>query len=388
MMTGKSGGLVFDVPAPYYPSEALSLDELAHWVAFSRFPGIGPKRFHKLLAFFNEDVTLAWQAESKQLAEAGIDQRTIEKFLAHRKTVTPQQELDRLEKRRIRVITLKDETYPPLLKKFEYAPIVLYIYGRLAEDDNRFTIGVVGTRKMSSYGRLITERLTTDLAKGNMTIVSGLALGVDTVAHTSALDAGGRTLAILASGLDTIYPAENLSLAKRIVESGQGALISTFPLGVRPDAGNFPARNHIISALSLGVLVTEAPPKSGALITAGSALQQGREVFAVPGGIFSASSAGVNKLIQDGAHPVTSAKDIVEQLNLHLVPEQVEAQAVLPHNDEERILLKHLSHEAQHIDELIRTSEMESHVVSATLTMMELKGMVRQIGPMQYVIAR
>ena len=387
MRTGNSGGLVFDVPAPYYPSDALSLDELAHWVAFSRFPGIGPKRFHKLLAFFDNDVLAAWKAESNQLSEAGIDQKTREKFIEYRKTVTPQQELERLERRRIRVITLKDETYPPLLKKFEYAPIVLYIYGRLAENDSRFTIGVVGTRKMSSYGRQVTERFTTDLAKANLTIVSGLALGVDTVAHHAALNAGGRTLAILANGLDTIYPAENLSLAKRIVESGCGALISAYPLGVRPDAGNFPARNHIIAGLSLGVLVTEAPPKSGALITAGSALQQGREVFAVPGGIFSASSAGVNKLILDGAHPVISAKDIVEQLDLRMVPEHVEAQAILPNNDEERTLLKHLSQEAQHIDELTRASEMEPHVVSATLTMMELKGMVRQVGPMQYVIA-
>ncbi|HCI82883.1 MAG TPA: hypothetical protein DHW02_24695, partial [Ktedonobacter sp.] len=141
MRTGNSGGLVFDVPAPYYPSDALSLDELAHWVAFSRFPGIGPKRFHKLLAFFDNDVLAAWKAESNQLSEAGIDQKTREKFIEYRKTVTPQQELERLERRRIRVITLKDETYPPLLKKFEYAPIVLYIYGRLAENDSRFTVG-------------------------------------------------------------------------------------------------------------------------------------------------------------------------------------------------------------------------------------------------------
>jgi DNA processing protein len=388
MRTGKQGSLVFDVPAPYYPSDTLSLNELAHWVAFSRFPGIGPKRFHKLLARFHDDVIAAWNADGSVLTGVGIDTRTLEKFLAHRKTVTPQQELERLEKRRIRVVTLKDETYPPLLRKFEYAPIVLYIYGRLTEDDNRFTLGVVGTRKMSSYGRQVTEKLSTDLAKGNITVVSGLALGVDTIAHQAALDAGGRTLAVLANGLDTIYPAENLSLAKRIVESGQGALISTFPLGVRPDAGNFPARNHIISALSLGVLVTEAPQKSGAIITASSALQQGREVFAVPGGIFSNASAGVNKLIQEGAHPVTSVKDIIERLNLYMVPQHVEAQAVLPHNDEERALLALLSYEAQHIDELTRASSMQPHEVAATLTMMELKGMVRQIGPMQYVVTR
>ncbi len=140
------------------------------------------------------------------------------------------------------------------------------------------------------------------------------------------LIAGGRTIAVLASGLDTIYPSSNYTLARRIVESGQGALLSSFPLGVRPETGNFPARNHLISGLSLGVLVTEAPPRSGALITAGSALDQGREVFAVPAGIFSPSSGGVNKLIQDGAHPVTDVNDILESLNLYMVPQQVEAQ--------------------------------------------------------------
>ena len=221
---------------------------------------------------------------------------------------------------------------------------------------------------------------------------TGLALGVDTVAHTSALDAGGRTLAILASGLDTIYPPANYNLAKRIVESGQGALISTFPLGVRPDASNFPARNHIISALSLGVLVTEAPPKSGALITANSALNQGREVFAVPGGIFSQASAGVNKLIQDGAHPVTSTRDILECLNIHVIPQNEETRTQLktlsPDSPEERALLKYLSLEACHIDELTRQSELEANVVSSTLTMMELKGMVKHVGSMHYVLAR
>ena len=197
------------------------------------------------------------------------------------------------------------------------------------------------------------------------------------------LDAGGRTLAILASGLDTIYPPANYNLAKRIVESGQGALISTFPLGVRPDASNFPARNHIISALSLGVLVTEAPPKSGALITASSALNQGREVFAVPGGIFSPASAGVNKLIQEGAHPVTSTRDIMEALNIHVIPTNEEThttrtqlQTIAPDSPEERALLKFLSLEPCHIDELTRQSELEANTVASTLVMMELKGMV------------
>ncbi|GAC1355661.1 MAG: DNA-processing protein DprA [Ktedonobacteraceae bacterium] len=385
------GSVVFDLPTPYYPSEALSLDELAHWVAFSRFPGVGPIRFKHLLDFFENDVAAAWNADSKHLAAAGLDQKTINKLVAHRSKVAPQHELEMLEKKHISVITWKDATYPPLLRKIEYAPPVLYVYGTFTEDDRRFSLGIVGTRKMSTYGRQVTERFATELA-GKITIVSGLALGVDTIAHTAALDAGGRTLAVMASGLDTIYPPANYNLAKRIVESGQGALLSTFPLGVRPDAGNFPARNHIISALSLGVLVTEAPPTSGALITANSALNQGREVFAVPGGIFSLASAGVNKLIQDGAHPVTSVRDILECLNIHVIPQSEETRdqlkTILPDNPEERVLLKHLSLEACHIDALTRMSELPAHVVSSTLTMMELKGMIKHIGNMQYVLAR
>jgi DNA processing protein len=248
-------------------------------------------------------------------------------------------------------------------------------------------VGIVGTRKMSTYGRQVTEHFAAELAKGNVTIVSGLAQGVDTIAHTTALDVGGRTLAILASGLDQIYPPSNNALARRIVESGQGALISAYPLGVRPEAGNFPARNHIISGLSLGVLVTEAPEKSGALISANAALNQGREVFAIPGGIFSPGGAGVNKLIQDGAHPVTNVNDILASLNLHMIPQQSEVQSIQPDTSEERALLNLLSHEARHIDELIRESSLPANEVSSTLTVMELKGMIKQVGGMQYVLA-
>ncbi len=379
---------VFDTPAHYYPSDMLSLDELSYWVAFSRTLGIGPVRFRLLLNYFEDDVAAAWNADSKELAQAGLDEKIISAFLKQRATIVPQRELERLEKLKISIITWKDDLYPPLLRRIDYAPPVLYMCGSLNDDDRHYTLGIVGTRKMSSYGRQVTEHLASDLAKGKITIVSGLALGVDTVAHTAALDAGGRTIAVLASGLDIIYPHANFGLARRIVESGQGALLTSFPLGVQPDRGNFPARNHIISALSLGVLVTEAPPKSGALITANSALEQGREVFAVPGGIFSLASAGVNKLIQDGAHPVTSVNDIIENLNIQMLLEHAEAQAVLPDNVEEHTLLKLLSHEPTHIDVLIRDSTLEAPTVSATLTMMELKGMIRAVGGMQYVLAR
>ncbi|MFL5698931.1 MAG: DNA-processing protein DprA, partial [Ktedonobacteraceae bacterium] len=193
---------------------------------------------------------------------------------------------------------------------------------------------------------------------------------------------------VLASGLDTIYPADNLGLARRIVESGQGALITEFPLGIKPDGRNFPARNRIISGLSQGILVTEAPKQSGALITANFALEQGRDVFGVPNSIYSPGSVGVNKLIQDGAHLVTNVQDILMVLNLFLVPQHVEIQAALPDNSEERTLLALLSHDPLHIDELIRLSGLPTTTVAATLMVMELKGMIRQLGGMQYVLAR
>jgi DNA processing protein len=379
--------VVFNQPAPYYPSATLSLDELAYWIAFSRVMGIGPVRFKLLLDFFAEDVAAAWHASQSELLAAGLDAKIVAKFLLQRPMILPQQELERLERLRISVITWKDTTYPPLLRKIEYSPPVLYLCGNLTNDDRRFSLAIVGTRKMTGYGRQVTEHFASHLAKGKVTIVSGLALGIDTVAHTTALDAGGRTIAVLASGLDTIYPSSNYTLARRIVESGQGVLMSSFPLGIRPETGNFPARNHLISGLSLGVLVTEAPQKSGALITANSALNQGREVFAVPAGIFSPASSGVNKLIQDGAHPVTDVNDILESLNLYMLPQQSEAQTLLPANDEERTLLNLLNSDPIHIDELIRISELPANLVSSTLTIMELKGFVRHLGGMHYALA-
>jgi DNA processing protein len=378
---------VFDSPTHYYPSDAMSLDELAYWIAFNRVSGIGPVSFKSLLDYFHEELAAAWKADSKELAQAGISQRAIENLTRLRASSTPQRELEKLERLRIRVITLKDKTYPPLLREIEDPPPVLYTYGKLTEAD-QFALAVVGTRNSTTYGRQVTEQIVTDLAKGQVTVVSGLALGIDTIAHAAALDAGGRTIAVLACGLDIIYPPVNRGLARRIVESGQGALVTEYPLGIQPEGGNFPARNRIISGLALGVLVVEAPPKSGALITAEHALKQGREVFAVPGSILSSRSAGVNKLIQDGARPVMAVHDILEALNLFMIPQLVEMQAVLPENAEEGKLLALLSHEPRHIDEVVRESGLPTNIVASTLMTMELKGMIRQVGGMQYVLAR
>ncbi len=379
---------VFDAPAHYYASDALSLDELAYWVAFSRIIGIGPVSFRLLLTYFSDDVAAAWKASSTELALAGLGQKVIDSFIKQRASCNPQKELERLERLRVSVLTIKDRDYPTLLKDIPNSPPVLYVAGTLKKEEDQFALGVVGTRKASAYGRQVTEQFAKELAQGHVTVVSGLAHGIDTIAHTATLDAGGRTIAVLACGLDIIYPHENLNLAKRIVESGQGALITEFPLGVKPDSRNFPARNRIISGLSLGVLVTEAPKQSGALITANFALEHGRDVFAVPQNIYSAGAGGVNKLIQDGAHLVTNVNDILFSLNLFMIPQQIEIQEILPENAEEQTLLALLSHEPVHIDEIIRDAGLPTMTVTSTLMMMELKGMVRQVGGMMYVLAR
>lgn len=378
---------VYETAASESATEALSPGALTCWIALSRVSGIGPVAFRALLNYFEDDVEAAWKAGRGELTRAGMGRHVIENLLALRATLDPQAELERLKKLRMTVLTWKDTLYPSLLRQIDDAPPVLYLYGKLTAAD-QFSLAVVGTRNSSTYGQQVTQRMVTELARGQVTIVSGLALGIDTIAHTAALDAGGRTIAVLACGLDITYPPDNRKLAHRIVESGQGVLISEYPPGMPPDGNNFPARNRIISGLSLGVLVVEAPGRSGALITAGFALKQGRDVFAIPGSILSSRSAGVNKLIQDGARPVMDVRDIIESLNLFMIPRQIEMQTVLPDNDEERTLLALLSHEPVHIDDLIREADLPTMTVSSTLTMMELKGIIKQVGSMQYVLAR
>ncbi len=285
---------VFDAPMQSSSSDELSREELACWIALNRVAGIGPATFKELLDYFSNDVQAAWNADRKTLALAGLNSRVVQNLLQLRSTLSPIGELEKLERLHVRVLTWRDAAYPALLLEIADPPPVLYAYGKLTEAD-KFSLAVVGTRNSSTYGMQVTERMVTELAQGQVTIVSGLALGIDTVAHTAALDAGGRTIAVVASGLDIIYPPPNRALAHRIVESGRGVILSEYPLGVQPEGGNFPARNRIISGLSLGVLVIEAPPKSGALITVEHALKQGREVFAVPGSILSSRSAGAHR---------------------------------------------------------------------------------------------
>jgi len=331
-------------------------------------------------------LSAAWVAPEEQLKRLGIDQRAMKSLREARSRLDLDAELARIETAGIQLLTWQMPEYPSYLKETPTPPPLLYMSGELRDVD-RFSVAVVGTRRLTSYGRQVTKDLVTGLVHNGVTVVSGLARGIDAVAHKTAVDLDGRTIAVLGSGLDCIYPSENRMLAKQITD-GKGAMISEYGLGVRPEAKNFPPRNRIISGLSLGVIVVEAGERSGALITTNFALEQDRDVFAVPGNINSPVSMGPNKLIQQGAKLVTKVDDVLEELNLHMVAEKTAVQLALPESNEEVALYTHLSAQPIHIDELRRETGLSSSEVSSTLTLMELKGMVQQIGGMNYVLCR
>jgi len=361
------------------------VDEIAYWVGFSKVWGIGPVKLRKLLDYFG-DIKLAWLANPGELAAIGLDKRSITNLIKIREGLDLEAELGRIEALGVRVLTWEDEDYPDLLHNVADPPFVLYVRGHLLTRD-QWSLAVVGTRSASVYGKAVARKLAGGLAASGLTIVSGMALGIDTEAHQAALEAGGRTLAVLGSGIDVIYPARNAKLAEAIVE--QGALVSEFGLGSQPDGRNFPRRNRIISGLSLGVLMVEGMEQSGARITIDFALEQGRETFAVPGNILGRGSAGPNRLIQQGAAKlVTSIDDILEELNLTLVAQHMEAEEIIPDNPVEATILAHLSADPMHIDELCYHTKLTSAELASTLTMMEVKGQVRQVGGMNYVLAR
>jgi DNA processing protein len=357
---------------------------LKHWVGFNLIKGIGPMKVRALLDYFG-DLESAWSAKPEQLQQAGIDRRALASLVRDRAELDLDSELEKLAKQGISVLTWEDDRYPPRLLQIPDPPPVLYVRGSFTDDDE-WAVAVVGTRRASAYGKAVTQRLIADLAANYVTIVSGLARGLDGEAHRAALKTQGRTVAVLGCGLDLIYPPEHRNLAQEIAENG--AIVSEYPLGTRPEAGNFPPRNRIISGLSLGVLVVEAGIKSGALITADYAAEQGRDVFAVPGNLYVRSSLGTNRLIQDGAKLVTGAEDILEELSLTMVAQQAQVRVVVPESETETLLLQHLSLEPLHVDEVSLRTGLPIAEVTSTLALMELKGAVRQVGGMNYVVMR
>ncbi len=362
----------------------MTQQDLRFWVGFSKVPGIGPARLRALLDYYG-DIKIAWQANPGELRAIGLDKRSVENLVKIRQTLDLDAELAKLEKLNITVLTWESHNYPQLLKNIPNPPAALYVRGNLIPMDE-WAVAVVGTRRATTYGKECTRMLVRGLVENGITVVSGLAYGIDTEAHKTAIKTGGRTLTVLGCGVDIIYPAENRKLGEAIIENG--ALISEYPLGTNPESGNFPRRNRIISGLTLGTLFVEGGYQSGARITTDYALEQGREVLAVPGSILRKSGSGPNHLIQNGAKLVTSVNDILEELNLTMIAQHAEARAIIPENKTEAVLLEQLSSEPIHIDELGQTTGLPSAEVASTLTMMELKGMVRQVGGMNYIVAR
>ncbi len=356
-----------------------------YWIAFNLVPQIGPVKVRRLLDHFG-DLATAWTAGAHDLAEAGLDHRALENLLQARRDLDLDAEMAKIGRAGVHVLTLEDPAYPRLLSTIPAAPFVLYVKGNLAPEDE-WSVAVVGTRRASAYGREVTRQLVGDLVRNHITIVSGLARGIDGEAHRAAVEAKGRTIAVLGSGVDVIYPPEHVRLAEQIVD--HGALVSDYPLGTLPEAVNFPPRNRIISGLALGSLIVEGDENTGARITIRYALEQDRETFAVPGNIFRRESRGTNLTIQQGeAKLVTRVEDILEELNLTMIAEQQQMTLIAPENESESLLLKHLSSDPIHIDDLRRATGLPIAAVSSTLALMELKGLVRQVGGMNYVMAR
>ena len=359
--------------------------ERTYWIAFASVRGIGRVRFQQMEDHFGS-LAEAWRATQGELKSAGLDDAALRAISEARSHIDPAAEAERLVAHDVQALTWHDDTYPRQLREIFDRPPVLFIRGKLLQSDE-WAVAVVGTRGVSIYGRQIAEEMSRGLSVNRITVVSGLARGVDAIAHRAALDTGGRTIAVLACGLDLVYPPEHKRLAEQIVE--RGALISEYPLGTEPRGDYFPRRNRILSGLSLGVLVVEGDLKSGALITARQALDQNREVFAVPGNINSRNSRGPNKLIQDGEAKLTlTVEDILAELNLTMASHQIEAAELIPADDTEGVLLRHLGAEPLYVDDLRRETGLPIATVTSALAMMELKGMVRQVGRLNYVRTR
>lgn len=361
-----------------------------YFIAFNQFhEKIGPQRIKKLLAYFSPPaggLENAWRASEQELLNAGLDENITKEFCSQRITIDPDKELERLKPHGINVITILDENYPKILKEIYDPPAVLYVRGQIKPEDEK-ALAIVGTRMPTPYGQQVASHLANQVSQAGLTIVSGLARGVDSLAHMAALQDKRRTIAVVGSGIDeqTIYPPSNRHLARQIAD--MGAVISEYPLGAPALKHHFHARNRIISGLSLGTLVIEAKEKSGALITAKHALDQNREVFAVPGPIYSPASAGPNNLIKMGAKLVLKTNDILEELNLKTLTEQIQVRQIIPDNEEEKKVLELLSDEPTHIDKIVIDAKMDTATVNATVVLMEMKGKIRNLGGMNYVIA-
>jgi DNA processing protein len=360
------------------------LSDKPYWVGFNHVKGVGAVRLQGLLEHFGS-AEAAWNAPADALKAAGLSERVVGNLLEIRRDLDIEKNYQQTIKRGIHILTLMDEKYPKRLREINQAPPVIYTRGEVTAEDE-WGVAIVGTRRITAYGQQVTEEIASMLARHGITVISGLARGVDAAAHQAALAAGGRTIGVLGSGVDRIYPPEHRRLAERMFE--KGAIVSDYAPGTGPDAANFPPRNRIISGLSRAVVVVEAGEDSGALITANFAAEQGREVFAVPGNINAPQSQGTNRLIRDGARPLLDPQELIGALDLEMVVEHRQARSVLPVDATEAALLNLLKNEPLHVDEIQAQSGLAVEKVSAALALLELKGLVRQVGGMNYVAVR
>jgi len=353
-----------------------------HWVALSMAPGVGSVLFKRLTEAFGSPEGV-FQAKAKDLERVeGVGPKVIGALKRFHWRHQVDKELISAEKIGARLVTWTDEEYPFGLKQIYDPPPLLYVLGALKPQDQR-AVAVVGSRYPTTYGEMFAERIALGLGQRGVTVVSGLARGVDSAAHRGALAAGGRTLGVLGCGIDLIYPPENKKLFGEV--EAQGAILSEFPLGTPPEKDHFPIRNRVISGISMGVVVVEATLRSGSLITARFALEQGREVFAVPGNADSARSAGANRLIREGAKLVTRAEDVLEEIPLLSLPGPQEPPPKPRLTEEEARVFSALGPQAMHINQVIAGSALPSARVSAILLSLELAGHVRQLPGMRFI---
>lgn len=361
------------------------LEQKRYWVALNMIPNLTPKKFHILLDNFSSPEEI-WNAPLEKLKEIPGFSESAQTFCAHRARMDVEKELEEIDKMGLQLMTLMDEAYPKALRSIDAPPPVLYLKGGYIDKDE-LAISIVGTRRPTSYGRLVAEKLAKELGERGFTITSGMALGIDTAAHKGALDAGARTIAVLGSGFKDIYPQENRRLMGQIASCG--CVMSEFSINTKPDKWTFPRRNRIISGLSRGTIVIEAPEKSGALITARLALEQGREVFAVPGNITSEKSRGTHRLIKDGAKLIETIDDVLEEFRdlketlagLAPRPSMAERPALSPLEEQ---IFKLLDYEPIHFNDVVERSALSPSQVSFALLQLMMKSLVKELEGKRY----
>lgn len=354
-----------------------------YYLGFSLFPGIGPAKFSILVDVFGSPKAV-WSAQEEKLREV-VGEKLARELVAFRNEINLKDEYEKCVQLGIKLVTFEDKEYPERLKQIPKAPFLLYVKGNVSILSSVKTIGIVGTRKITPYGKHVTDMLTRDLVGAGFVTVSGLALGVDAIVHIATVQSGGETIAVLGCGVDCCTPANNQKVYEAILENG-GAIVSTLPRGMEANQGSFPARNAIIAGISQAIVVTEGAADSGSLITANDAKKIGRPVFAVPGPITSSLSQGANGLIKEGAIAVTGAKDILDSLGIiasgkSQVPN---SKKQIGGTKEEQEILDILETGPLHFDEIVRRIKRDSKTIGSLLSLMELKGQIKSIADSKY----